>query len=368
MTNLQEFMRAGGTLDALKTDLGITTRRHAAYPNLVCFRYDQIDSPEGHPIVREARGIILDESCDWEIVSRAFDRFFNHGQGHADEIDWTTARVQEKADGSLAVLYPYDGTWHVATKGTPDASGNINGNARTFKEYFWVAFERCGLTLPPCVHQVCFYFELTGPLNRIVVPHAETSLTLLGARSVVTSKELTVDEASAYFPGVNAIREFPLSSVDDIVASFESISPLSQEGYVVVDAAFRRVKIKHPGYVALHHAKDGLGTKAFVEIARSGETSEVLLAFPEFAPLFEDAKSKVDSLILDIESDYERLRGIETQKAFAAEATKTRHSAALFCIRSGKAESARAYVRGMVIGKLVDALGMRDETAAVEPA
>jgi hypothetical protein len=51
------------------------------------------------PIVRESRGVILDEADDWRVVARAFDKFFNYGESGADEIDWGTARVQEKVDG-----------------------------------------------------------------------------------------------------------------------------------------------------------------------------------------------------------------------------------------------------------------------------
>ena len=35
----------------------------------VLFKYNQIESPLGNPICQEARGLILDRGCDWEVVS-----------------------------------------------------------------------------------------------------------------------------------------------------------------------------------------------------------------------------------------------------------------------------------------------------------
>ena len=139
------------------------------------------------------------------------------------------------------------------------------------------------------------------------------------------------------------------------------MSPLAQEGYVVVDAAFRRIKVKHPGYVALHHAKDGMSQRAFITIAQSGEVSEVIAAFPEFKPMLDETRARFDALGADVEADYARLRGIETQKAFALEAVKTRCSAALFAVRSGKASSVRGYFAGVHVDQMIRLLGYKAE-------
>lgn len=348
----------------LRERYAIVAKRHPHFPNLVLFKYDQVSSPFAETIVRECRGIILDESNGWAIVSRAFDKFFNHGEGHAAEIDWSTARVQEKVDGSLCVVYPYANEWHVATSGMPDAGGNINGVGK-FSELFWKTFEQYGnpfaILLPGNV-KTCFSFELTSPDNRVVVPHAKASLTLLGARTIGGEEmpvKVAADILRACGSTVEAVQSFGLQSFAEIGATFASMSPLKQEGYVVVDAAFRRVKVKHPGYVALHHAKGGMTRKAFVEIARSGETSEVIAAFPEFKPLLDEACSKVNALVADIESDYARLAAIPEQKAFAIEAMKTRCSGALFALRTKKAASARESVAKMRMENLMELLGYR---------
>jgi hypothetical protein len=359
-TKVQEFLRGGGTYEDLRNRYAIGMRRHSERENLVLLKYNQIESPFAEQIVQECRGIILDESRNWEVVSRGFDKFFNHGEGHAAPIDWNTASVQEKVDGSLCVLYHYDDQWHVATTGTPDASGDVSGFGVTFKDYFWSTAKECGMQSPSSEHvDWCFMMELTGPINRIVVRHERPSLTVLGMRNRRTGQERSAHEASCGLK-IPSVRSFALQSVDDIVASFAEMSPLSQEGYVVHDGAFRRIKVKHPGYVALHHAKDGLSQKAFVEIVRSGESSEVLTSFPEFAPMFDDVRTRWEALVAELQSDYERIRSIPEQKTFAAEAVKTRCSAALFAIRAKKTPTIRQWLRDVHIDSAMKLLGYKE--------
>jgi hypothetical protein len=369
-TKIQEFLRAGGTYAELLSKYAIKAKRHPDHPSLVLLKYDQIGSPFGEEIVRECRGIIIDEASNWHIVSRAFDKFFNHGEGHAAPIDWATARVQEKIDGSLAVLYPYAGVWHVATSGTPDAGGDVNGMGVTFRELFWRVWDKRPLPPVDCGH--CFAFELVGPLNRVVVQHAEERLVWLSARNLETQREARPEDVQRligldwHFP--TPVREFPLQSFDDIAASFATMSPLAQEGYVVVDAVFRRVKVKHPGYVALHHAKGGMSRRAFVEIARSGETSEVEVAFPEFGPYLTESRTRWTALIAEVEADFERLRYIGGQKEFALQAVKTRCSAALFAVRGKKAECVSSFLRGVRIETVMGLLGYRTDEEGIPAA
>ena len=53
---------------------------------LVLFKYDQVESDFHEPIVRECRGIILEEGT-WTVVRCAFFKFFNLGEELADSID-----------------------------------------------------------------------------------------------------------------------------------------------------------------------------------------------------------------------------------------------------------------------------------------
>lgn len=371
MINLvQQFLRNGGTIADLATRYFITGKRHAAHPNLVLLKYNQIESPFSDPLVQHSRGVILDESNGWAMVAWPFNKFFNHGEGNAAVIDWTTARVQEKVDGSLCVVYFYDGDWHVATTGTPDACGVVNAEEFTFRELFWQTAAAMGLSFgqsdSAMASGVVFFFELTTPFNKVVVQHKSATLTLLGARFCREGaddygRELTPRDAMVWLdhPGdVLPVREFPLQSIDDVLATFSALSPLAQEGYVIVDSECRRIKVKHPGYVHLHHLRDSFSPRAFVEIARTGETSEVLTAFPEFAPTLADYTRRIGDLCADTEAHFGRLRDLPEQKAFALEAVKTRFPAALFLMRR-KGVSARAVFAQLPIDSAMALINVR---------
>lgn len=353
----QEYLRSvDDGLHGLEVNYRIKHRRHPRYPHLVQLKYSQIDSPMGMHIVQQCRGIILDEANDWAIVARPFDKFFNHGETFAADIDWSTARVQEKLDGSLLIRYHYNGEWHWASSGTPDAGGPVgNGFDGTLAELATVAAIETLRAVNPHGSEapnprLTYLFELTSPHNRIVVPHAETRLTLLAVRSNETGEYL---RETTPFP---CVRSFPLQSMGDVLATFDAMSPLAQEGYVIVDGAFNRIKVKHPGYVAIHHAKDGLNDRALLDIVRSGEVSEVAATFPEIQASLDAVAAKYNALADALERDYAACVHGEGQKAFALSALPSRLSAALFAVRSGKVKSVREFLKNMPLNGLMERL------------
>jgi hypothetical protein len=368
---LRKLLRKAGVLketaESVAAELKLHISRHAKYPNLIQFKYDMIEADFNNPAVREARGCILDENNHWEIIARPFDKFFNIGEGLAAPIDWTTAKVQEKLDGSLIIMYFYDGKWQVATSGTCDASGNVNGLNFDFAELFWETFRNSNLVVPPASDDLLtFMFELMTPYNRVVVNHKKSFLRLIGVRSKY-GKEYPVEDFSWLCP---TVQSFPLQSFEQIAESFKTMNPLTQEGYVVVDDNFNRVKVKHPGYIALHRAKDGFGPKAFVETVRMGETDEFLLAlkeFPEWEQPYLEIKGRYDKLVDEIESKYATIKHIENQKEFALQATQYPYSGALFMIRKGKVKSAKEFLSKVSVDHVVDALHARDVVVLRNP-
>lgn len=60
-------------IEELTKEFAIKVRQYDE--GLLVLNYDQIESPKSHPIVMECRALILD--TDFNVVSRAFDRFFN---------------------------------------------------------------------------------------------------------------------------------------------------------------------------------------------------------------------------------------------------------------------------------------------------
>lgn len=343
--HIQTYLRNGGTVESLHNEFGITAKRHRTHTELILFKYSMIDSPMGNPIVQECRGIILNEDDNWNVVFHSMDKFFNYGEGHAAIVKFKTSSCQEKVDGSLLGMYLYKGAWEVCTSGTPDASGEVNASGKSFRDYFNEALNYRFNNGEADTNNFNYWFELTGPLNRVVVVHDKVGLTLLGARNIHTGKEVHPSTVAHLFPGIPVVIEFGLQSIEDVIRTFDTMSPLKQEGYVIVDADFNRIKVKHPGYVAIHHAKDGWTIKSCVEVVRSGEMTEVtatvLTTYPEYKPMLDDAKQRYDALIEEIEAEYKANQNIPAQKDFALAIKNSRCSGALFQLRAGKVKSIR---------------------------
>lgn len=106
MLSVQRLLRDGRTLDDLNKLYGIDAT-HSETDPLVILNYDQIESPKTHPVVRECRGLVLEKDT-WNVVARAFTRFFNYGETDC-QFDWSKFTATTKEDGSLLLLYRYAG-------------------------------------------------------------------------------------------------------------------------------------------------------------------------------------------------------------------------------------------------------------------
>lgn len=357
------FLREHG-LTALTDRYKITVKRHQSCESLVFLKYGRIDSPMGEPIVQECRGLILDEADGWRVVSYPFLKFFNSHEGYAAPIDWNTARVCEKLDGSLITIYWYRGCWMVATNGTPDGSGPAPGSGGNFRQLFWHTWNCDRL---PDDTDCCYMFELMTPWNRVIVPHGEARVALIGVRNRVTLQELEPEPIAERY-GWQCAKSFPLRTIDECLAAAQALDPMECEGYVVRDAAFNRIKVKCPQYVALAHMKDGLSERRMLELIRVNESDEFLSYFPEYRELHDRIRVRFNDLADGLEADYARLRHIVDQKAFALEAVKTRCSSALFAVRKGSATDVRDFLRSCTRQALERAIGpLRDEVLEVTP-
>jgi hypothetical protein len=373
MLELQKFLR-NNDLQDLKTRFAIDFRPHNKYPNLFSFKYNQIESDFSLQIVREARGIILDRDDNWNVVSFPFTKFFNYGEKFADEIDWNSARIQEKMDGSLLILAWYKDKWNVSTSGSPDASGSVTDlrletwNPRpnitlpipkSFEEYFYQVinldfniFETLN-----CYKEYTFMFELTGPLNKIVVNNSEAKLTVIGARNKITGEEITAKLAADMLNGhYDCVKEFPFSNLDEILKATNELKPKEQEGFVVVDKNFKRIKIKSPKYVQLHHLKSSFSLRNCTDLVRQGESEEMLAYFPEYSEMIKKIDSQFKKLIVESNLTFSKIREIETQKDFAREALKYNYSSLLFKMRSDENFDLKKYLTEINIDTLIKML------------
>ncbi len=343
---IQTRLRLGDSVETICKEHGLVTRTHGEFPELTLFVYDQIESRPSDPLARQCRGLILNSADNWNIVSYSMNRFANSGEGWAAPIDWTSCQIQEKLDGSLAVLYHYANRWHWQTKGSPDASGPCGaiGN-KTFAESFSLIWAVTGDWHYPTDTDIVVFFEYCSRENKVVVPHDRASLTVLGARNRKTLREYSAEEAVrmvADWRGTH-VRSFPLTSLEEVLAASKALNPLKQEGFVVVDKDFNRIKVKSPAYVALHHMKSSFSLRAAVEIVRSGESEEVGASFPEWADLLGELKARLEKLVSETERIYEIHKHKVSQKEFALAVKSFDGAGAMFMIRAGKVANVREW-------------------------
>ena len=331
MLETQKYLIAN-SLGQLTEELAIKVRRHSKYPNLVGLCYSQLDSPKLHQVTKECRGLILDKSDNWKVVAYGFNRFLNYREEGADEIDWSTALTMTKLDGSLIQMYYYQNQWLVATKGSPDASGTVHDYGFTFNHLAWKTFYGEGYNIADLHPHYTYCFELCTPYNKVVVPHSNNSLTLLGIRNNITLKEIVIEDSKLSKP-FKLTEYHNLFNWEDILISIKKLNGHEHEGYVVVDANFNRVKIKHPSYIALAHLKEGLTKRRLLEIVRQNEGEEFLQYFPEYAPLYYDIKYSYDNLVESIKQVWEHYSYITDQKEFALAVKVYKFSGILFSLK-----------------------------------
>lgn len=334
---LIDFIKERG-LHALEDDLSIVIRRHNKYNNLVLMKYNQLDSPMGDPVVQTCRGIILDEDNDWSVVSFPYKKFFNHDEGHAANIDWNSAKIYEKLDGSLMTLYYYDNQWVVASSGSPDASGPVLGAETTFKDLFWDVWNGLGYKLPNNTNQ-CFMFELMTLDNRVVVRHPESRLVLHGARRLDNFEELD-PVAQAGMNGWEVADIWDVGTLDELITKVNSLDPMEAEGAVVCDANFNRIKIKNWEYCVYSKAQDEFSTRTIIESIAAGKSDDfmpkLLQRFPEYNAEYFNILSKYNRLLGQVEGYYDAVKEISDNKEFALRVKDFHNPHALFAVHNGK--------------------------------
>ncbi|KAJ3127455.1 hypothetical protein HK098_006337 [Nowakowskiella sp. JEL0407] len=313
---------------------------------LVSYRLEQTDLRI--PLCQNCRGIILEKETN-RVIGYPFNKFFNSGEAAAHEIDWTSATVYEKVDGSLMKVFWYDPDprfkeevprWIVATNGTIDAKFTEIKDKMGKMQFFYDLFEEawCKTTGNAMMSfegldKSCTYmFELTHPLIPVIVRYEEAKIVHIGTRRVMKSE--VFPEIEAQIRGISKPKRFALTSVEECLRAADELKdPYSAEGFVVCDKYFNRIKVKSPAYVIAHHlprsGNEGAQqlSEFLINALLKGEESEVLAYFPIYRKKVEALKKSLElfcqvckSITLEVDEKL-RERGIcddrEIKKIYA---------------------------------------------------
>jgi len=352
MLAIQKYLQTH-SLEELTNEFAIRVTRHPIYPNLCHFKYSMFESDFNHQECREARALILDEDDNWRIVAHGYNKFFNYSEQLADTIDWSSARVYEKVDGTLIQMYFYDNDWRVCTTGTPDGG--------QFAELFWKQWHK-----QECCHpnleedRNTFMFEYVSPETRIVVPYPEPHIYFHGVR--VSDLEEDPQDAADYY-GWNLVKSYPINTLENVLKTAETFTPDQHEGFVVVDKNFNRIKCKSALYVAIHHLKSSMSEKSLLDVARKNESSELLVYFPDLREKVESFKKQLEFLskiihrncIIYLANSIEN--GNINRKKFAAFATSKEsfyYSGCLFAMLDKKVQTPHEWFNRISVDTLLE--------------
>lgn len=290
----------------------VSVQKHPSLP-LVIYNYThkaQFEHVWGDGTIDYCRGLIVD--CFGDVIARPFKKFHNLNtlsipetiQGNLPED--IEPYVTEKMDGSMGILYRYDGQWGIATRGSftsDQAKWAINwydkkivtGEASIIK-----------------VEGTTPIFEIVYPENRIVCKYDFEGLVLLSMIDNQTGQEWSPEETQRIGRGHGFENDLIVKNYANRgIVKLLSENETNREGYVLTYDIGKespiKVKVKFEDYVKLHRVITGVSPKAIWELLATGKDRSFIDDTPEhfrtWATKWVDKLFEEFSLIFTVAAD-----------------------------------------------------------------
>ncbi len=293
------------SLDKFKPYLEKKLLRQVISPcnRLVLYNYTDLCTYEKawDDVTLNARGTVY-EIATGKVVARAFDKMFNFGELQTEKqkeiLTETNFEVFEKMDGSLGIVYFYDGEWRVNTRGSFTSDQAIKG-----KEILDTKYKDVEL-----YDDATFLVEIIYPQNKIIVDYGvEEKLVLLGIIDTESHVEYDLDYEA------NMSRDFKLkllpfapkstfSTIDEVLEHLATLDH-TEEGYVVRLESGYRIKFKSAEYLRIARMISCMTPLAFWKAMEMGK---VKVDYLEHLP--EEFREEADNLVFDLELKYKDVR------------------------------------------------------------
>lgn len=341
---LRQFSDWEEALDALCLEYNILYNAHGSEP-LVILNYHQLESPKHHRITAECRGLVLDRSNNWEVVAKPFDRFFNFGESRyiAEAFNWEDFTVRTKEDGTLFIVYYYNGKWRVNTRNS-FGTDIVGESGKTWSQWFHSLIGESPENWPTSWQSFTFTFEFCSIWNQVVRLYEEPTLYLLEVVNNKTLEELSLKNkrvlviASLLKVKLPEVHEF--LDVDHANYFIAAKGDSSFEGFVFQDSNGLRFKLKNPDYVARHRLLGNNGAsltciRNLVPLLLKGEADEIKLYCQKLLiPRIEEVERCLAKILEEATAVYSNISHLTDQKEFAIKAkASTRYSSLLFTAR-----------------------------------
>jgi hypothetical protein len=216
-------------------------------------------------ITKMCRGLIVDK--EGNVVAKGFNKFFNMEELTLGELPDESFEVFEKLDGSLGILFWYQGKWILSSKGSFSSDQAVRAKKILQSKYNVEAVPK-GYTI---------LVEIIYPENRIVCNYGdEESLVVIGMFSTISGKEMDYDTLKS----ISEESKMPVVKKYDGINDYNTLKSLisqDREGYVVKFKGGFRMKIKGEDYVRLHRILTGFSNVDIWEYLKDGKDLDELL-------------------------------------------------------------------------------------------
>ena len=344
-------------------------------PNAWMLNYNLFESDLSNSVVKACRGTIVQVLDDGAVnpICLPYYKFFNYDDVNGDTIDWNTAKVRNKADGQLIKMFKYEGQNYWCTNGSPNVETPLDYTDDRIHNYKELLFEsiRKDLKQPTVaawsddngnfylkdvdwVNKIpegwTLMFELTSPYNRIIVEYKEIKLWLHGARDENGIEHDPEEIAERFGIPYEIPKQFDFKNFDQAFAVIKDWKGLENEGLVVCDADFHRVKVKCDDYLKVKFIRDVSTPKGIFWIVISEEYDD-LTSHPEIQEMAEKQKDE----LLEVMNKFRKLHKeitearskFEDQKSYALWVNKEHSSLSRFYFSAAK-KSEQDFIDGLM--------------------
>lgn len=332
------------TLNDYKSRGLVFNQVHPIMP-LTIWNYTPETQYGGHwdEVTLSCRGLVTDDKGN--IVAKGFSKFFNMEEEKHEATD--SFEVFEKLDGSLILVFWYEGQMIVASRGSFTSPYALEAKRLLDEKY--PKFERY-LRLLDFKKSTTFCFELIG-FEQIVVSYPACDLVATGCFQDGNECSLNYANNGLLLDSVPIVKKFDGLDWKNV----KGLNWKNSEGFVVKFSNGQRCKIKFEDYIKLHRHMTNLSTTKIWEALAAGEpVSSILNDVPDefydkvhdyekllknnYADLEWDIKSRF-AIELKAKRNLEDLHGfteLESRKMFAENVAKYPHKSVLFAMLDGK--------------------------------
>jgi len=239
-------------------------------------------------ITLNSRGIVFEEATG-KIVARPFSKFFCLGEPECLIVNLPTGQFLSltKVDGSMGIVYFYQGEWHVNTRGSFSSDQAIWAkkwfDANIDTSWMFPLFTYC--------------FEIVYPDNRIVIDYGGQSfMCLLGVIDNETGTEMPYQDMRKVGQkmGCPVVEAHEFNSMEELFAAQKNLSA-NEEGFVITYLeSGLKFKLKGDAYTKIHRMISNLTPLAFWRSIDWEDTLEIPIEY--VAGLPEEFRKTVDTL------------------------------------------------------------------------